>query len=402
MPVDTLIALLSPSLVAPALAASHPRRYGTSGRRFVVNSKLVMDGKSFSLSCSLGMEDDSLNLSPFLNKLFREWEDRKARGLFHHDISCCETKVLHGEHNFVATLIEGRDKKKRPTEFAINQVLQPFDSGKFNFTKVRPEEVIFRFCEAEKDSAQYFDGAPVTISASSSAILINVSPIGYCHVLLTPKIQDCLPQRIDQESFLIAMYVAREARNPFFRVGYNSLGGFATINHFHFQAYYLKVQYPVEKATTEKLTALVNGVSIALLVDYPVCGFVFEGGANLEDLSDVVAKVCIFLQENNRPFNVLISESGKRVFLLPQCYAEKQLLGKASQEFLDMRINPAIWELSGHLVLKRKNNYDEASEPNICRFLVEAALSEIEFQELKRCVLDYLTVSVPCNLGMDS
>jgi GDP-L-galactose phosphorylase len=73
----------------------------------------------------------------------------------------------------------------------------------------------------------------------------QVSPIGYCHVLLTPKIQDCLPQRIDEESFLIAMYVAREARNPFFRVGYNSLGGFATINHLHFQVSleYLSIIY---------------------------------------------------------------------------------------------------------------------------------------------------------------
>lgn len=57
----------------------------------------------------------------------------------------------------------------------MNQVLQPFDSGKFNFTKVRPEEVIFRFCEADKDSAQYFNDAPDTVSSSSSAILINVS-----------------------------------------------------------------------------------------------------------------------------------------------------------------------------------------------------------------------------------
>ncbi|RCV28607.1 hypothetical protein SETIT_5G416800v2 [Setaria italica] len=361
-----------------------------------------MDVKSFDLGCSLGMENDSLSLSPFLNKLFREWEDRKARGLFHHDISSCETKVLPGQHNFVATLIEGRDQKKRPTEFGMNQVLQPFDSGKFNFTKVRPEEVIFRFCEADKDSAQYFNDAPDTVSSSSSAILINVSPIGYCHVLLTPQIQDCLPQRIDHESFLMAMYVAREARNPFFRVGYNSLGGFATINHLHFQAYYLKVQYPVEKATTEKLTTLVNGVSIAQLVGYPVSGFVFEGGASLEDLSCMVSKVCIFLQENNRPFNVLISESGRRVFLLPQCYAEKQLLGKASQEFLEMRINPAIWELSGHLVLKRKKDYDEASELYICRFLVEAAVSETEFQQLKQCVLDFLTASAACNSDIDS
>uniref|UniRef100_A0A0A9CMT4 GDPGP1-like N-terminal domain-containing protein n=1 Tax=Arundo donax TaxID=35708 RepID=A0A0A9CMT4_ARUDO len=224
-----------------------------------------MDGRSIDLSCSLVTEDHGPNFSPFLCKLFKEWDNRKARGLFHHDIRSCETKVLPGEHTFVATLIEGRDQKKRPTEFGINQVLQPFDSGKFNFTKVSPDEVIFRFRESENDSAQFFDGAPHAVSASSSAILINVSPIGYCHVLLIPKIQDCLPQRIDQESFLLAMYVAREARNPFFRVGYNSLGGFATINHLHFQAYYLKVQYPVEKAPTEKLTTLGNGVSFAQL-----------------------------------------------------------------------------------------------------------------------------------------
>lgn len=34
--------------------------------------KLVMDGKSFDLSCLSGKEDENLNLSPFLQKLFRE------------------------------------------------------------------------------------------------------------------------------------------------------------------------------------------------------------------------------------------------------------------------------------------------------------------------------------------
>jgi GDP-L-galactose phosphorylase len=83
--------------------------------------------------------------------------------------------VLPGDHNFVATLIEGRDQKKRTTEFGINQVLQPFDSAKFNFTKVSPDEVIFRFHESEKDSSECFDDAPHAVSASPSAILINVS-----------------------------------------------------------------------------------------------------------------------------------------------------------------------------------------------------------------------------------
>lgn len=103
----------------------------------------------------------------------------------------------------------------------------------------------------------------------------------------------------DQESFLLVMYVAREAENPFFRVGYNSLGAFATINHLHFQvshsqtlvmmisilcspptncafkAYYLKVQYPVEKVQT-KLAVRKSCVSICQLVHYPVRGFAIE------------------------------------------------------------------------------------------------------------------------------
>ncbi|KAM3353108.1 hypothetical protein ACQJBY_024346 [Aegilops geniculata] len=385
---------LAPTPVAPAASRVRWNSF-PHHRRLRVETKAGMCSNGFDSTNRFRMEEVEPNLSPFLHKIFEEWDDRKARGLFHHDITTCETKVLPGEHNFVATLIEGRDQKKRPTEFGMNQVLQPFHSEKFNFTKVKPEEVIFRFQETEDDSAQYFDRAPPTVSASPSSILINVSPIGYCHVLLIPRVQECLPQRVDRESFLLAMYVAREARNSFFRVGYNSLGAFATINHLHFQAYYLKVQYPVEKAPTQKLTVVGNGVSISQLVRYPVSGFVFEGGASLEDLSQVVSDACIFLQENNRPFNVLISESGKRVFLLLQCYAEKQASGKASQEFLDMRINPAAWELSGHLVLKRRKDYDEASEATLCRFLVEASLSEAEFQELKGCVLEFLASASP-------
>lgn len=66
-------------------------------------------------------------------------------------------------------------------------------------------------------------------------VLLQVSPIGYAHVLLIPRVLDYLPQRLDNKSFLLALYMAREAKSPYFRVGYNSLGAFATINHLHFQ-----------------------------------------------------------------------------------------------------------------------------------------------------------------------
>ena len=54
-------------------------------------------------------------------------------------------------------------------------------------------------------------------------------------MLLIPHVLECLPQRIDHGSFLLALHLAKEAADPFFRVGYNSLGAFATINHLHFQ-----------------------------------------------------------------------------------------------------------------------------------------------------------------------
>lgn len=69
----------------------------------------------------------------------------------------------------------------------------------------------------------------------SPSTIQQVSPIEYGHVLLIPRIFESLPQRIDRESFLLALHMAAEAGNPYFRLGYNSLGAFATINHLHFQ-----------------------------------------------------------------------------------------------------------------------------------------------------------------------
>ena len=84
------------------------------------------------------------------------------------------------------------------------------------------------------------------------------------------------------------------------------------------QAYYLAVPFPIEKAPTRKISEFNGGVLISEIFNYPVRGLVFEGGNSLEDLSNVVADSCICLQNNNIPFNVLISDSGRCIFVLPQ------------------------------------------------------------------------------------
>lgn len=84
------------------------------------------------------------------------------------------------------------------------------------------------------------------------------------------------------------------------------------------QAYYLSVPFPIEKAPTEKITSTDGGVKISKLLNYPVRGLVFEGGNTLQDLSNTVSDACMCLQDHNVPYNVLIADCGRRIFLFPQ------------------------------------------------------------------------------------
>lgn len=77
-----------------------------------------------------------------------------------------------------------------------------------------------------------------------------------------------------------------------------------------------------------------------------------------------------------------------------QCYAEKQALGEVSSELLDTQVNPAVWEISGHMVLKRKEDYEGASEENAWRLLAEVSLSEERFQEVKEIIFEAITCAV--------
>lgn len=61
-----------------------------------------------------------------------------------------------------------------------------------------------------------------------------------------------------------------------------------------------------------------------------------------------------------------------------------------SQELLDTQVNPAVWEVSGHMVLKRKKDYEEASEENAWRLLAEVSLSEERFHEVNALIFEAL------------
>ncbi|KFK27113.1 hypothetical protein AALP_AA8G336300 [Arabis alpina] len=379
----------------PTVVSNYQKEEGRCGRNCL--NKCCINGARLSLYTCKNVGEKTESPVNFLESLvLGEWEDRFQRGLFRYDVTACETKVIPGKYGFIAQLNEGRHLKKRPTEFCVDKVLQPFDGNKFNFTKVGQEELLFQFEASSNDDCEirFFPNMPLDADNSPSVVAINVSPIEYGHVLLIPRVLDCLPQRIDHNSLLLALQMATEAANPYFRLGYNSLGAFATINHLHFQAYYLAMQFPIEKAPSSKITTTDNGVKISKLLNYPVRGLLFEGGNSMKDLSDTVANASVCLQNNNIPFNILISDSGKQIFLLPQCYTEKQALGEVSSKLLDTQVNPAVWEMSGHMVLKRKEDYEGASEENALSLLAEVSLSEERFNEVNTMIFEAIGFSI--------
>lgn len=77
---------------------------------------------------------------------------------------------------------------------------------------------------------------------------------------------------------------------------------------------------PAEKAAAETIATLKSGVRILRLLSYPIKGIVFEHSESnsMQGLVDAVSNACMYLQENNHPFNVLVSDLGKRVFLFLQ------------------------------------------------------------------------------------
>ncbi|GBG73506.1 hypothetical protein CBR_g16849 [Chara braunii] len=220
----------------------------------------------------------------------------------------------------------------------------------------------------------------------------QVSPIEYGHVLLVPRLADCIPQQLSSDTFLEALNMAIEADSPFFRVGYNSLGAFATVNHLHFQAYYLMKPFAVERAPTMQIGTGGHDHSLTVyeLKDYPVRGLVLELGDSLEELVRVVVGTAQRLQDRNTPFNIFISDKGARVFLYPQRFAERQADNLIPEDLVEMQVNPAMWEISGHIVLKRREDYENITEAKIWRLLAEVSVDEEQFEEVKAICLEEL------------
>lgn len=143
---------------------------------------------------------------------------------------------------------------------------------------------------------------------------------------------------------------------------------------------------PIERAPVAPLAGVApraDGVRVARLAGYPVNAFVLEG-ARPEALADAVTAAALALQDGNVPHNMLISECGRRVFLVPQRYAARQAAGDVPERLLATGVNPAVWEVTGHMVLFRPDDYEAFTQDLAWELLEAISLEEGPFLEVAR------------------
>lgn len=213
------------------------------------------------------------------------------------DVATGVTQPLSAQHNphHLAT--------KRPTTMSqeVVPVTRPFDPALFNFKKASPREIVVRVATSRAGGPSLVAAGEAASSAAAAAvpsshpIFVNVNPLLDGHGLLTPSMEACHPQVIAPAALEAALQVLHLSTRPDFRIGFNSLGAWASVNHLHLHTFYVREAFaggrmPVETAAREPLVCVALGESdpagrswgasrvlkLERLAGWPTGGFVFS------------------------------------------------------------------------------------------------------------------------------
>ncbi|EGW06016.1 GDP-D-glucose phosphorylase 1 [Cricetulus griseus] len=365
------------------LLPPNPEDWEEQGIPDFVYGQKDLAGKGVQWPRNAGSTLDSLPRSRFDSALCSAWKQRVELGLFRYRLEDLQTQILPGSVGFVAQLNIERGVQRRPPQ-NIKSVRQEFDPEQFNFTKIRPGEVLFRL--------QREPNGPAASKQEDIFVVINVSPLEWGHVLLVPEPAHGLPQRLLPGVLRAGLEAVLLSLHPGFRVGFNSLGGLASVNHLHLHGYYLAHPLPVEGAPS---TPLDPKACIYLLQNLPAPGFLFYTSGPGPDLEALISRVCRatdYLSDHEIAHNLFVTRgappgqaspssdlTGIRVIL----WARKSSFGiKDSGAF-----NVALCELAGHLPVKTSQDFGSLTEAAAMALIQDCLLPQTQADEVQAALV---------------
>lgn len=218
----------------------------------------------------------------------------------------------------------------------IISVTPEFNASEFNFNKVNPDELLFN----------------VTYENEVVTFLVNNSPLTSYHTLLCPSLSDNHSQILTKSSISFAIRFLTSLNERCWRIGYNSPGALASVNHLHLHLMKIDEELYVEGV---ELILITPGL-FKLNPRSGINGFCVE----IDD-SGVDVKIFEMVQlfcSLNVPHNLFFTFGGRnnrlRVFLYPRATVYET---KESCPF-----NVAFCELSGYVPVGTDEIYESLSE----------------------------------------
>ncbi|XP_071359186.1 GDP-D-glucose phosphorylase 1 [Trachinotus anak] len=322
------------------------------------------------------------------------WTDRMERGLFRYHLGDLQTRILPGSHGYVAQLnIQRGIERRKPQE--ILSIQQEFNAKQFNFNKINPEEIIFEMIkETEREADLHHSGQ--MHQPCRMVVLVNVSPLEFGHCLFVPEPSCCLPQVLTKSAIQVGIESVLLSSDPGFRVGFNSLGAFASVNHLHLHGYYLDQELKIESMPVKPL---LPEKGLYRLLDFPAGLLFYTESEEVEKVARAICEVTDFLVEGNIAHNLFMtrgcppcdhiqnekslgSRKGVRIAVWPRisCFGAKE----------ESAFNVALCELAGHLPFKNKKDYELSTEKNVMGIIQRYILPDGEFHRLEQQLTRHL------------
>eukprot|EP00795_Rhopilema_esculentum_P003465 gene3465-1844_t len=326
---------------------------------------------------------ESFTQSKFDEILSEKWDIAMENGTFNYNLDEVRRRKINGKYEFIAQLNSKRFKERRKPQ-EIDSVRQPFRKDKFNFTKVKENEILFKMKSAEYKTKE-------SKKVEENLVIVNISPIDYGHVLLVPDATALHSQALTYDAVKLSIDVCLLSTHRGLRIGFNSLCAFASVNHLHLHIIYVNYVLPIDKVSVSEIC---NG--LYEIADYAVHGFALQiENRDIEKLARRVTAITSYLYENEIAHNLFIcrqkalplknaqdnndpeAESTVRVFIFPK------LSAPAITEFA---FNAATVELAGYLPMKDEEEFESLNEVDVIETLNKFCLREDEFADLRDAI----------------
>ncbi|KAH8378921.1 hypothetical protein KR009_002104 [Drosophila setifemur] len=275
----------------------------------------------------------------YLNSLKVRWEQlHQIPGIFEYQLQKSpQVRLIPGSHGFYAELNTERSVKRRSPQ-TIENLNPSFKPKHFNFNKVDALEVMMTIDEDQ--------------SRPAVQMIINKSPLSKYHTLICPEVEKNHVQRLNREALAFCITFMRNIDDRNMRMGYNSPGALASVNHLHFHLLHMPKDLYVD---TVAMDELVDGYVYRLSRRAPteaIC-VVFGARDSEEDCEKKVGQLyelAMWMCKNNMPHNLFITPDrrpGKNGDVLVFVFARSEYC--ANKELT--AFNVGFCELAGYIPL---------------------------------------------------